>query len=71
MDAGDGEAEHAKNGGVDEKEEEGFVVVEAETVGKPGTVVVHLQDAGAAGGAVVGSVGFVTLTFFTEASLTG
>lgn len=71
MDAGDGEGEDAEDGGVDQEEEECFVVVEAEAVGEPGAVVVHLQDTGATGGTVVGSVGFVTLAFFTEAGLTG
>lgn len=71
MDAGDGEAEDAEDGGVDQEEEECLVVVEAETVGEPGAVVVHLQDTGATGGTVVGSVGFVTLAFFAEAGLTG
>lgn len=36
---------------------------------QPGTVVVHFEDAAAAGRAVVGAIGFSGLTFFAEAHL--
>ena len=50
--------EHAVEEAVQEEQDEELVVVEGDTVVDPGTVVVHLQDTGAAHRAVVSSVGF-------------
>ena len=50
--------EHTIEETVQEEQDEELVVVEGDTVVDPGTVVVHLQDTGAAHRAVVGSVGF-------------
>jgi hypothetical protein len=62
-----GEAEEAEEGGVDEEEQEGLVVVQADAGGQPGAVVVHLEHAAAAGRAVVGAVGLAGLALFAEA----
>lgn len=61
------EAEEAEEGRVDEEEEEGLVVAQADTCRQPRAVVVHLEHAAAAGGAVVGAVGLAGLALFAEA----
>ena len=64
-----GEAEPAEEGGVDEEEQEGLVVAQADARGQPGAVVVHLEHAAAAGRAVVGAVGLAGLALLAEAHL--
>lgn len=60
---------HAKQGRVDEEEQEGLVVAQADAGGEPGTVVIHLQHAPAAGRAVVGAIGLARLALFAETEL--
>lgn len=54
----------AKERCIDEEEEESLVVVEAKASGKPRTMVVHLQDTGAARGAMVGAIWLLELALF-------
>ena len=63
----EGEAEEAVDGGVEEEEEEGLVVAEADAGRQPRAVVVHLQDTSATGGAVVDPVGLRGVALLAEA----
>ena len=45
------------------------MVAKADAGRQPGTVVIHLEDAAAAGRAVVGAIGFSGLAFLAEAHL--
>lgn len=66
-----GKAHPTEDAEVDEEEDKGLVVAEADTGSEPGTVVVHFQDAALAGGAVVGAIGFLGLALVAEAKFAG
>lgn len=59
--------EEAVEEGVGEEEDEALVVAEADAAVDPGAVVVHLEDAGVADGAVVGPVRFHQLALVAVA----
>lgn len=61
------ETDPAENASIDKEKQERFVIMQAQTGGEPGTVVVHFEDAALAGAAVVGAVGFGGVAFFAEA----
>ena len=61
------ETDPAENAGIDEKEQEGLVIMQAQTGGKPGTVVVHFEDTALAGAAMVRAVRFGGVALFAEA----
>lgn len=67
--SGHSEAIEAKDSRIDEEQQEGLVVPEPDTGGEPGAVVVHLEDAAAARGAVVRAVRLPSLAFLAEARL--
>jgi len=56
--------------GIENKEEKVFVVPETHAVVDPGTVVVHLQDAGATDAAMVAAVRLIFGTPFAMSSVT-
>lgn len=56
---------------VDQEEEEGLVVVKPDACGQPRAMVVHLEHAPPAGGAVVGTVRFLCLTLLAEPNIAG
>jgi len=61
----------AEEGQICQEEDEGFVVTQANASREPWAVVVHLQDAALACGAVVGAVGLLGLALVAEAQFTG
>ena len=63
---GDGKVHPAEDGGVDEEEEEGFVVVEPDAGRQPWTMMVHFQHTSLACGAVVCAVRFGDLTLLAK-----
>lgn len=62
-------AVETEEGSIDEEEQEGLVVAQANAGGEPGAMVVHLEDAPTAGRAVVGAVGLAGLAFLAVAKL--
>lgn len=65
----DGKAVKAEEGRVDEEQQEGLVVVQADASGKPRAVVIHLQNTSLARTAVMGAVGLPGLALLAEAQL--
>jgi len=61
----------AEEGEICQEEDKGFVVAQANASREPRAVVVHLQDAALARGAVVGAVGLLGLALVAEAQFTG